>query len=110
MFARLTMYELAEGRASESIAAFEPAIEHIRALDGLVDAYFLVEKDGRHAVTMTLWESLHAMERSRVTASSARTDAAQEAGAEVTSTYEFEVALHAGASSAGGVFEAAGRS
>ena len=102
MFARLTTYELAEGRASESIAAFEPAIEHIRAIDGLVDAYFLVEKDGRHAVTMTLWGSLDAMERSRVTASTARTDAAQEAGAEVKSTYEFEVALQTGVLEAGG--------
>ena len=97
MFARLTTYELDEGRASESIAAFEPAIEHIRGLDGFAEAYFMVEKDGRHAVTMTLWESLDAMQRSRVAASSARTDAAQAAGAEVTSTYEFEVAIHTAA-------------
>ena len=96
MFARVTTYVLEEGRASESVAVFEPAIEHIRTLDGLVDAFFLVERDGRHAITMTLWDSLDAMERSRVAASSARTDAAQEAGAEVTSTYELEVGIHAG--------------
>ena len=96
MFARVTTYELEEGRATESIAAFEPAIERIRTLDGLVEAYFLVERDGRCAITMTLWESADAMERSRVAASSARTEAAREAGAEIASTYELEVGVHTG--------------
>ena len=50
---------------------------------------------------MTLWETLDTMERSRVGASSARTEAARDAGAEVTSTYEFEVGIHTGASEAG---------
>ena len=96
MFARVTTYELEEGRATESIAAFEPAIERIRTLEGLVEAYYLVERNGMHAVTLTLWDSADAMERSRVAASSARTEAAREAGAEVTSTYELEVGVHAG--------------
>lgn len=96
MFARLTTYELEDGRASESVDAFEPAIDHVRVLEGLVDAFFLVERDGRRAVTLTLWESLDAMERSRVAASSARTEAAREAGAEVASTVEFEVAIRVG--------------
>ena len=100
MFARVTTYELEDGRASESIEAFRPAIEHIRALDGIVDAYFLVERDGRHALTMTLWESLDAMERSRVAASTARSDATERSRAEVTSTYEFEVGIHAMANAA----------
>lgn len=94
LFARLTTYELDEGRASDSIAAFEPAIERIRILGGLVDAFYLVERDGRRAMTMTLWDSVEAMERSRVAASTARTDAAREAGAEVTSTCEFEIGIH----------------
>jgi heme-degrading monooxygenase HmoA len=97
MFARVTTYELEEGRASESIDAFQPAIDSVRELEGLVDAYFMVERDGRRAMTMTLWESLDAMERSRVSASSARTEAANRVGAEVTSTYELEVGILAGA-------------
>jgi heme-degrading monooxygenase HmoA len=97
MFARVTTYELAEGRASESIDAFQPAIDSVRELDGLVDAYFMVERDGRRAMTLTLWVSLDAMERSRVAASSARTEAASLVAAEVTSTYELEVGIHAGA-------------
>jgi heme-degrading monooxygenase HmoA len=108
MFARVTTYELAEGRASESIAAFAPAIDHVRTLDGLVDAYFLVERDGRHAITLTLWETLDAMERSRVAAATARTDAAHAVGADVTSTYELEVGIHAGASVEDAAFDRVG--
>ena len=97
MFARVTTYELEEGRASESIEAFEPAIARVRELDGFLDALFLVERDGRHAITMTLWESLDALERSRVTASRARNESAREVAAEVTSTYELEVGIRAAA-------------
>ena len=43
---------------------------------------------------MTVWESLDAMERSRVTAARLRADAARDVGAEVTSTYELEVGIH----------------
>jgi len=94
VFARVTTYELEEGRASESIAAFTPAIEGIRSLDGLVDAYFLVERDGGRAVSLTVWDSVDAMERGRMAATRARTEAAQAAGAEVMSTYEYEVGVH----------------
>ena len=103
MFARVTTYELAEGRASESVEAFAPAIDQIRDLDGLVDAFFLVERDGEHAVSLTLWETLDAMERSRVAASTARIDAARSVAAAVISTYELEVGLHAPGSAVDGV-------
>ncbi|HEX3291167.1 MAG TPA: antibiotic biosynthesis monooxygenase [Gaiella sp.] len=95
MFARVTTYELDEARASESIEAFEPAIDRVRELDGFVDALFLVERDGNHAISLTLWDSLDALERSRVTASTARNEAAREVSAEVMSTYELEVGIRA---------------
>jgi heme-degrading monooxygenase HmoA len=96
MFARVSVYELQEGRASEALAAFSPAIERLRDLDGFVDAYFLVERDGVQGVTMTFWESLDTMERSRITAARARSAAAEEAGANVVSTHEYEVGLYSG--------------
>lgn len=96
MFARVSTYELDEGRASEAVTAFEPAIEGIRHIEGFVDGFFLAERDGLHAVTITLWESLDAMERSRIATTRVRNEAAQEAGATVTSSYEYEVGLHTG--------------
>ena len=94
MFARVTTYELEADRASEAVDAFAPAIENIKALDGLVDAYFLVECGGDRALSMTIWESQDAMERSRVAASRARIEAAGAVDVEVLSTYEFEVGIH----------------
>ena len=91
MFARVTTYELEADRAADAVDAFAPAIENIRALDGLVDAYFLVEC---RALSMTIWESQDAMERSRVAASRARIEAAGAVDVEVLSTYEFEVGIH----------------
>ena len=101
MFARVTTYELEQGRASEAIDAFEPAIDRIRELEGFVDGYFLVERDGRHAVTMTLWETLDTMERSRVTRVVRADRGRARRGANVTSTYEYEVRIHTGASEPG---------
>ena len=94
MFARVSTYELEVGRASEAATAFEPAIEGIRHVDGFVDGMFLVERDGLHAVTITFWESFDAMERSRIATTRVRNEAAQQAGATVTSSYEYEVGLH----------------
>ena len=39
----------------------QPAIAAVRDLDGFVDAFFLVERDGRHALTITLWENVDTM-------------------------------------------------
>ena len=94
MFARVTTYELETDRAGDAVDAFAPAIETIRGLDGLVDAYFLVECGGDRALSMTIWESQDAMERSRVAAARARIEAAGEVDVEVLSTYEFEVGIH----------------
>jgi heme-degrading monooxygenase HmoA len=105
LFARIATYELAEDLVGESTRAFRLAIERIRTLDGLVDAYFLVEPNGRHAVTLTIWETLDSMERSRVAASAARTDAAREAEAIVTSSYELEVGIHAEGLPAGAMLD-----
>ena len=91
MYARVTTYELDE-QAGDATAAFETAIERIRALPGLVDASFLVEREhGARALTITTWETLAAMEASRVAATRARSDAAREVSAEVTTTCEYAV-------------------
>lgn len=96
MFARLTTYDLDAENASDAAEGFQPAIDRIRSLDGLVEAFFLVECDGSRGVSITLWESMDSMERSRVAASRARSEAAEEIGAEVTSTYEYKVGIRAG--------------
>jgi heme-degrading monooxygenase HmoA len=93
VYARVSTYELEQGRASEATAAFTPAMDGMRDLDGFVDGLLLVESDGLRAMTITLWQSLDAMERSRIAATRVRTEAAQEVGATVTSSCEYEVGI-----------------
>ena len=109
MFARVTTYELEADRANEAVDAFAPAIDSIRALDGLVDAYFLVECGGDRALSMTIWEAQAALARSRVAASRARIEAAGAVDVEVLSTYEFEVGIHGDGSVVQEEAEALGR-
>jgi hypothetical protein len=109
MYARVTTYELDE-QAADATAAFETAIERIRGLRGLVDASFLVEREGRRALTITTWESLDAMEASRVAATRARSDAAREVGAEVASTCEYAVRARGVPDPAEGALAGAARS
>jgi heme-degrading monooxygenase HmoA len=108
MYARVTTYELDE-HGEDPAASFERAIERIRSLPGLVDASFLVEREGRRALTITTWESLEAMEASRVAATRARSDAAREIDAEVTSTSEYAVRARGVPDAAESAMAAAGR-
>lgn len=96
MYARVTTYDLGSEPAADAPDAFAAAIERIRGLQGLVDAYFLVEQDGTLALTITLWEDAATLASSRVPASRARSDAARAVGAEVTSTREYAVAARGG--------------
>jgi heme-degrading monooxygenase HmoA len=94
MFARVSTYDVPGERAEDAIRGFRDAIDRIRASDGFLEAFFLVDRDGNQAMTITLWESAHAMEASRVAASRARTEAARAADGEVRSSSEFVVAIH----------------
>lgn len=94
MFARISTYDLPGERAEDAVRGFREAIGRIRGAEGFVDAFFLVDRDGNQAVTITFWQSAHAMEASRVAASRARSDAAREADGEVRSSSEYEVAIH----------------
>ena len=109
MYARVTTYEL-DAQADDPAPSFEKAIERIRELPGLVDASFLVESsEGTRALTITTWASLDAMEASRVAATRARSDAAREVGAEVTSTCEYAVRARGLPASAAEALAGAGR-
>lgn len=93
MFARISTYELESERAEEATVAFREAIKRIRGLDGLERALLLIHRDRDRAVTVTFWDSLAAMEASRVPASRARTEAARAVDSGITSTEEYDVTI-----------------
>ena len=100
MFARVATYEVPGHRFAEIVSNFEGAIEQIKEMGGLREAYVLVSPDDNRALTMTVWASQAAMESSRVTASRLRGEAAQATDGGVLSVQEYEVAVHEVAGSA----------
>lgn len=92
MFARVSIYDIPEDRADEAIESFERALETIAGADGLSEALFLVNREGK-GIALTLWDDHEAMSASRVTASRLRSEAAASVVADVVSVDEFEVAV-----------------
>ena len=95
MFARLSRYDIPGARVDEAITTFGAALEQIREMRGFREAYVLVSQEHECATTLTFWDNAAAMEASRVTASRVRTEAVQAVDGSVTSSQEFEVAIHA---------------
>jgi heme-degrading monooxygenase HmoA len=90
-FARLAIYDVSEDLQAEARAGFEEAIERIRDVPGLQEAYLLVGTESGRTVTITFWESHEAMAASRVVASRVRSEAVAAVDGEVVSVDEFEV-------------------
>jgi heme-degrading monooxygenase HmoA len=91
MFARVSTYEIPEDQRGKAEASFREAIAHIRESPGLEDAYLLLGCESARAITITFWEDQGTMAASRVSASRARSEAADAVGGDVLSVDEFEV-------------------
>ena len=93
MHARVAVYEIPGHRMGDAVAAFGNAIDQIRELSPL-EVYVLVSRDDDRALTMSVWDTPHAMAARRVKASGLRSDAASMVGGSVQSVVEYEVAIH----------------
>jgi heme-degrading monooxygenase HmoA len=70
MHARVSRYH---GDVTALRAGFEAIHSELQQLDGFVQAYFLVDEDRGHAISMTMWESEDAMEATEEVAHRMRT-------------------------------------
>jgi heme-degrading monooxygenase HmoA len=93
MFARVARYRYPEERLDDAVDAFRTASEGLRALQGNVGGYFLVDRDNSTALTVTFWESRQAMEASEVGASRLRNQAINAVEGEVQAVDRCEVAI-----------------
>lgn len=93
MFARVSIYDIPEGRTADAAASFAGALETISAARGLSEALFLVSRESNRGIALTLWDDQEAMSASRVTASRLRSAAIEAVGGEVVAVDEFEVAV-----------------
>ena len=92
MFARVSTYDIpnAEGAAE----AFEAALPAIREMQGVTDAYLLVDRNRGKVLTITLWESEEAVRASEEAANRARSEASAAAGGSIQNVETYEVAFH----------------
>jgi heme-degrading monooxygenase HmoA len=94
MYARISTYLTPAERAEEAVSAFQNSLGAIREMEGVRDAYLLVDRQSGKAVTITFWESEEAVRASSEAADRVRGDAAQRFGGSVESVEIFEVPVH----------------
>jgi heme-degrading monooxygenase HmoA len=90
MHARVSTYA---GASDELVAGFDRATGPVQEIDGFAGAYFLVDRDGNKAMSITLWDSDEALQASVERANQLREEAAGGAGVPVESVDHFEVAI-----------------
>jgi heme-degrading monooxygenase HmoA len=90
MHARVSTYE---GDAEELVRAFDSVAGPLDEIDGFRKAYFLVDRSGGRAISITLWDSEEALEASVQRANELREEASSSAGASIASVDHYEVAL-----------------
>ena len=90
MFARVGTYDKG---GDEVVQGFQSQTDALQQVDGFKGAYFLVDRDGDKAMTVTLWESREALDASAERAQQMRDDATTQAQASTVSVDNYEVAI-----------------
>ena len=55
MFARVSTYEIPDGRMDDAVTSFRTALEEIGDLDGFSEGFFIVSGEEEKATALTLW-------------------------------------------------------
>jgi heme-degrading monooxygenase HmoA len=94
MFARVSRYRTDEdtGRLLEG---FQGTIGELQLVEGFSHAYFMVDKETGHAVSITVWESEGAMTASAGSAEERRQQRSDVGHASVESVDHYEIGLMA---------------
>jgi heme-degrading monooxygenase HmoA len=95
MFARVSSYGIDD--ADALVEGFDRATGPLEEMDGFAGAYFLVDRDGRKAMSITLWDNAASLNAGVEKANELRRNATEEGGGSIESVDHFEVVLTAGA-------------
>ena len=93
MHARATTLRGQPDRVDEAIHQYEAALTMFREIPGNRGAFLLIDRTAGKGIGVTLWESEQAVEASRERADELRQQAAEQAGGEIASVEEYEVAV-----------------
>lgn len=95
MYARATTLQASPERAEEGIAHYQAGLSAFREIAGNRGAFLLVDRSSGKGIGVTLWTSEEAMQASRQRADELRRQAGEQAGGEIISVDEYEVAVWA---------------
>ncbi len=93
MFARATTIRGSADRAEAAVEQYREALERFRQIPGNRGAFLLIDREKASGIGVTLWESEQAMIDSREQADRLREQAAEQAGGQIASVEEYEVAV-----------------
>ena len=94
MFARVSSYSVEDADKLES--GFDTATGPLEEMDGFAGAYFLMDRDGGKAMSITLWGSEDALTAGVEKANELRRNATEGGGGSIDTVDHFEVVLTAG--------------
>ena len=93
MFARATTIQGSPEAVESGIEQYRAALSRFRQIPGNQGAFLLIDRSSGKGIGVTLWENEQAVADSREQANQLRQQAAQQAGGQIQSVEEYEVAV-----------------
>lgn len=93
MHARVSAYT---GEPEALIDGFQAGTEPLERMEGFSQAYFLVDRANKRAMSITIWESEDALLASAARADELRKGATEPSGSTIESVEHYEIAFTAG--------------
>jgi heme-degrading monooxygenase HmoA len=94
MFARVSTYRAADG--DKLVEGFRSVADPLEQMDGFSHAYFLVDRAGGKAISITVWKDEQALSASAAKADELRKQGADAGGGSIESVEHYEVGLTVG--------------
>ena len=93
MFARATTLQGSPESVEGGVQQYRDSLSRFRQIPGNQGAFLLIDRSSGKGIGVTLWESEQAMADSREQATQLRQQAAAQAGGQIQSVEEYEVAV-----------------
>lgn len=94
MYARVNLFEGTPEQLEQSLKDTEAISAKLDAIPGSLGMYYLIDREGDKALSMTLWESEEALKASEAAAGDIREESSRSEGTRVVSVGRYKVAAN----------------
>jgi heme-degrading monooxygenase HmoA len=94
MFARVSTYRAAD--ADKLLEGFRGVTQALEQIDGFSHAYFMVDRAGGKAMSITIWDTEDALTASVAKADELRKQGSETGGGQIESVEQYEIGLTVG--------------